>query len=113
MVVKLYLYPEGIDFRKAKDRIVYKSKMRYLYDLDIKLTIQKEYSRKQGRYFVSFPPELNNMLENLMEKQMLDKDYNFYLYGLPKFIFEVCCNDKRLYFHNNPWFVGEVFIDSN
>lgn len=113
MIVKVYLYPEGIDFRNDRGRIVYKPKMKYIYNLDIYLTLQKRYSRKWKKYIIDFPPELNSRLEELMGNQMSDKFYNFYLYGLPKFIFEICCDGERHYFHNNPWFVGEVFVSND
>ena len=111
MNINVYSYPEGIDFRKIETRIAHKSKMKYLYSLDMNLTTEGRYYKKVKKYLITFPPELNNILEQLMEREVEDGRLKLPTLVYPKFIFEIEINDIKHYFHNNPWFVGEVFVE--
>ena len=109
MTIKLYSYPDSIKFDDMENRVVDTSKMKYLHDMDMELTLQKRYSKKWERHIIDFPPELNARLEDIIYEEV--PHYNTFLYGTPKFIFEIEIDGKKHYFHNNPWFVGEVFVN--
>lgn len=70
MNINVYSYPEGIDFRKIETRIAHKSKMKYLYSLDMNLTTEGRYYKKVKKYLITFPQELNSILEQLMEREV-------------------------------------------
>lgn len=70
MNINVYSYPEGLDFRKIGTRMAHKLKMKYLYSLDMNLTIEERYCKKVKKYLIDFPPELNNILEQLMEREV-------------------------------------------
>lgn len=111
MNINVYSYPEGLDLRRIETRMAHKSRMKYLYSLDMNLTIEGKYYKKVKKYIITFPPELNSILEQLMEREVEEDRLKLPTFVYPKFIFEIEFEGKTHYFHNNPWFVGEVFVD--
>ena len=65
MTIRVYSYPYSIKFDNIESRVVDVSKMKYLHDIDMELTLQKRYSRKWKRHIIDFPPELNASLEDM------------------------------------------------